>query len=141
VSDNKEPEKVHQCKSCPWRVDCEPEKDIPGGYCVKLHEGLKNTIKSGLDSLSAVGGVIRVMACHHSKPGAEFVCAGWLDNQIGPGNNIAARIAVMTGRWPVPVVDGEQHERFEDTLPKPRARTSTRASTRRQPARRRRRGP
>lgn len=124
-----EPEKIHQCKSCPWRVDCEPEQDIPGGYCVKLHEGLANTIQSGLGSLLS-GGPIRAMACHHSKPGAEFVCAGWLDNQIGPGNNIAARLAVMTGKWPVPVVDGEQHERFEDTLPKPRRRTSTRAATR-----------
>lgn len=28
-----------QCKSCPWRVDCDPEKDIPG-YDRKLAENL-----------------------------------------------------------------------------------------------------
>lgn len=133
-----EPAKIHQCKSCPWRVDCEPETDIPGGYCVKLHEGLANTIKSGLESLP-LGGPIRAMACHHSKPGAEFVCAGWLDNQIGPGNNIAARLAVMTGKWPVPVVDGEQHERFEDTLPRSSTRAPKRSRPRRRPAPRKRR--
>jgi hypothetical protein len=60
---------------------------------------------------------MRAMACHHSKPGAEFACAGWVHNQLGPGNNIAVRLAVMTGSLPVPVVDGDQHETFDDTLP------------------------
>ena len=57
------------------------------------------------------------MACHYSKPGEEFPCAGWLHHQIGPGNNIGLRLAVMTGAMPVPVVDGEQHQTFEETLP------------------------
>lgn len=67
------------------------------------------------------------MACHYSKLGEEFPCAGWLYNQLGVGNNLAVRLAVMSGRLPAPTVDGEQHERFEDTLPKttpPRKRAS-----------------
>ena len=121
MSNDNKPEKVHQCRSYPWRVDCVPDRDIPNGYCANMHAELKGTIKSGLESLP-LGGTIRAMACHYSKPGEEFVCAGWLYNQLGPGNNIAARLKVMTGAWPVPVTDGEQHERFEDTLPKPKRR-------------------
>jgi hypothetical protein len=56
------------------------------------------------------------MACHYSKPGEEFACAGWLANQLGSGNNIGVRLAVAQGHLPVPEIDGEQHERFEDTL-------------------------
>lgn len=32
TTDRAAPEKLKQCKSCPWRVDCEPERDIPNGY-------------------------------------------------------------------------------------------------------------
>ena len=62
------------------------------------------------------------MACHYSKPGEEFVCAGWLHHQLGVGNNISVRLAVATRKLPVPEVDGEQHESFEATLPKKRRR-------------------
>ena len=107
-------ETVTQCKSCPWRVDCVPDEDIPNGYSRELHRGLACTIRSGVDSMI---GALRVMACHYSRPGDEFACAGWLANQLGPGNNIGVRLAVMRGRLPVPNVDGPQHETFEDTLP------------------------
>lgn len=107
---------VKQCKSCPWRVDCEPDKDIPNGYCVELHESLCKTIRSGLESIPQ--GHMHVMACHYSKPGEEFYCAGWIHNQLGVGNNIGVRLGVMSERIPVPEIVGEQHERFEDTLPK-----------------------
>lgn len=110
---------VVQCKSCPWRVDCVPDRDIPN-YRRKLHEGLTDTIESGLGSLFQSNG--KVMACHYSKPPDEFPCAGWLYNQLGAGNNIGVRLAVMTGRLPPPRIDGEQHETFEDTLPKRRKR-------------------
>lgn len=105
---------ITQCKSCPWRVGCVPDKDIPN-YRVELHEGLRDTIKEGLESIPI--GCQRVMACHYSRPDDEFACAGWLHNQLGVGNNIGVRLGVMSGRLPVPEVDGEQHERFEDTLP------------------------
>lgn len=104
---------VRQCKSCPWRVDCVPERDIPNGYSCELHEQLRDTIATDL-RLSAS---LKVMACHYSKPGEEYPCAGWLANQLGVGNNIAVRLAVMTGHLPIPEVDGEQHMRFDDTLP------------------------
>ena len=106
--------KVHQCKSCPWRVGVVPETDIPG-YSRAKHCDLKQTIRTGMESLVA-SGPIPVMACHKSQEGREFACAGWLDNQLGPGNNLALRMAVMSGRQPVPVVDGPQHERFQDTI-------------------------
>ena len=83
-----------------------------------LHHGLDRTIAApGSLCPTAVG-----MACHYSQEGreADRPCAGWLAHQIGPGNNIAARLAVMQGKLPVPVVDGPQHQTFQDTLPKPR---------------------
>lgn len=112
-------ETVKQCQSCPWRVGCVPERDIPN-YSRDLHEGLAGTIQSGLESIGCP--VRRAMACHYSKPGEEFPCAGWLANQLGSGNNIGLRIAVMTDRIPAPIIDGEQHETFEDTLPRKQRR-------------------
>lgn len=118
---------ARQCLSCPWRVDCVPERDIPHGYNAKMHEALRDrTIRSGLDSL--FGSRITAMACHHSKIGEEFVCAGWLHNQLGVGNNLAVRIAVSSGRLPRPEIDGDQHESFEDTLPKKRRNKTTKTT-------------
>lgn len=107
---------VTQCRSCPWRVDCDPATDIPNGYSVDLHEDLAGTIaKPG--SLCSLSGPQRVMACHYSKPGEEFPCAGWLHHQLGVGNNIGLRLQVIHGTMPVPEVEGDQHQTFEDTLP------------------------
>jgi hypothetical protein len=106
-----------QCTHCPWRTDVDPY-DIPNGYSVDKHCGLKNTIARPGD-LSGLFGPMHLMACHESKPGHEIVCVGWLANQLGPGNNIALRLRVATG-----VVDadvetvGPQHARLEDTLPR-----------------------
>lgn len=108
---------VVQCKSCPWRVDCVPDRDIPN-YSRDMHVSLDKTIQTGLSSLPVWSrGVRHVMACHYSKPGEEIACAGWLHNQLGVGNNLGLRLAVMTGKMPVPEVDGDQHEDFEDTIP------------------------
>lgn len=125
---------VKQCKSCPWRIDCIPDRDIPN-YRRGLHEGLTNTIAKGdgSDFFKALScSTQHAMACHYSKPGEEFPCAGWLSNQLGPGNNIGVRLAVMTGRMPRPEIDGPQHETFEQTLcnqPSP-SETRTASSTR-----------
>lgn len=109
-------EQVKQCKSCPWRVGCVPDQDIPNGYSVELHEDLRGTIaEPGAASLFRAQQ--RIMACHYSKVGEEFPCAGWLAHQLGDGNNIWLRIAVMRGRMPMPEVDGEQHKTFDETLP------------------------
>lgn len=109
----KKRETVQQCRSCPWRVDCEPTRDIPNYDCALAHRLGQTTIRSGLESISST---LHIMACHYSKPGEEFACAGWLHNQIGPGNNLGVRLRVATGQLPVPEVDGEQHDRYEDTL-------------------------
>lgn len=111
---------LKQCKTCPWRVGARPERDIPAGYSVKKHRALAQTIADGTATLQL--GALRVMACHCSPVGAERPCAGWLNHQVGVGNNIGARLAVMTGRMPPPEADGPQHARFEDTLPQAAAR-------------------
>ena len=125
TSPRREPEQLHQCKSCPWRTDCEPDKDIPR-YERDLHCALSNTIRSGPESLI---GPLVIMACHYSKPDEEFPCAGWLANQLGPGNNLLVRMQVATGRLPVPITDGPQHPTFEETL-KPTKRAGGRISIR-----------
>lgn len=105
---------LKQCRTCPWRVDCDPLTDIPNGYSVELHESLRKTISEGLCSINNP----HVMACHYSKgPGEEFPCAGWIYNQLGAGNNIGVRLRVMRGDLPIPEVLGEQHNEFDDTLP------------------------
>jgi len=105
-----------QCKACPWRKDVVPERDIPGGYCEVKHANLKETISDG--GTAGLGKPLRMMACHEFDVGAEQVCVGWLDNQLGPGNNIALRLRAMGGGLPKYTLVGEQHECFEDTLPK-----------------------
>ena len=120
MSEDVPPAVARQCATCPWKVETVPDRDIPNGYCASMHASLRGTIQTGLDSLFRSSGT--AMACHYSKVGEEFVCAGWLYNQLGVGNNISVRLAVATGRLPVPEVDGEQRESFEATLPKKRRR-------------------
>lgn len=103
-----------QCSGCPWKVDTDPN-GIPNGYCEKKHANLKNTIAAPGEI--NLGGTLRVMACHESPVGREQPCVGWLANQLGHGNNIQLRVAAMMGRVADFELDGEQHERFEDTLP------------------------
>ena len=106
-----------QCKKCPWRKDVDPN-DIPGGYCVERHKALKNTIAEPASMHRAMRGGLHMMACHETPPGDEKPCVGWLWHQLGVGNNIALRMRVMAGQIDGDIeVVGEQHERFEDTLP------------------------
>lgn len=109
-----------QCKACPWKVSTVPDRDIPGGYCETRHKALKGTIADPGEIRFAHA--IRVMACHESPVGKEIECVGWLANQLGPGNNIALRMQLIMGALPEFELVGEQHERFEDTLPKRRRR-------------------
>ena len=105
-----------QCAKCPWKTSTDPH-DIPNGYCETKHQALRSSIAEPA-SLAGVGGALRVFACHETKAGKELPCVGWLANQLGPGNNIGLRLAVATGRISADFeLDGEQHERFEDTLP------------------------
>jgi hypothetical protein len=99
---------VKQCKTCPWRVGCDPVNDIPN-YQIDLARRLKKTINGTPED--------GVMACHYSKPGEEIACAGWLYNQLGVGNNILVRLEVAQGTLPVPEVFGPQHSTYDATLP------------------------
>lgn len=88
--------------------------DIPHGYSLEQHRALAATIQPGLSGL----GRRQTMACHETPPGAEVACVGWLINQLGPGNNVALRLAVMDGFVDADVETvGPQHRCFEDTLP------------------------
>ncbi len=103
-----------QCAKCPWKTSTNPH-DIPNGYNTDLHRGLKGTIA---EPASFRPGGIQIMACHETKVGSELPCVGWLAHQLGPGNNIGLRLAVISGRVDGNVKTvGPQHETFEDTLP------------------------
>lgn len=103
-----------QCEKCPWRVDVDPH-NIPNGYCETKHAALGKTIAKPGDLSALAGGGMRGMACHETH---DAHCIGWLMNQLGPGNNIALRFQIMGCENIGKVrLRGEQHERFEDTLP------------------------
>ena len=114
-----------QCAKCPWKKSTDPN-DIPGGYCETKHKGLERTIaRPGIVHLE----VGPMMACHEYPVGKEKPCVGWMIHQLGPGNNIALRIAERFGKLDANVrTVGAQHERFEDTLPtcKPRKKAKKR---------------
>jgi hypothetical protein len=102
-----------QCAKCPWKKSTRPE-NIPNGYTVARHAELASTI--------AVPGQLqhelRIMACHETPVGQELPCVGWLAHQLGPGNNLTLRLAVIRGRIATDFeLDGDQHPSFEETLP------------------------
>ena len=104
-----------QCEKCPWKTSTDPN-EIPNGYCKAKHAALRRTIATPGELRS---GPLRAMACHESPIGSEIPCVGWLVNQLGPGNNLALRMAVSRGELDGNVETvGEQHERFEDTIPR-----------------------
>lgn len=104
-----------QCAKCPWKTSTDPY-DIPNGYSRSMHAALDNTIAE--PGRLVIGGPLRMMACHESPTGAELPCVGWLVHQLGRGNNLVLRLAVTRGQVDGDVeVVGEQHTRFEDTLP------------------------
>jgi hypothetical protein len=109
-----------QCDKCPWRVGVNPH-DIPGGYDEDKHKALKDTIAQPDDigeAMAILSGrqPLRIMACHET---GSAHCVGWLAHQLGPGNNIGLRIQMMSceNRGKIRL-RGEQHQCFEDTLPK-----------------------
>jgi hypothetical protein len=104
-----------QCSTCSWKVSANPF-DIPNGYDLDKHCGLKNTIAQGNNLAS---NTLRLMACHMSKVGREVPCVGWLHHQLTEGENLLLRLAVIRGKVSGEYeLDGEQHLTFEDTLPK-----------------------
>lgn len=107
--------RTKQCAKCPWRKDVDPH-DIPNGYSEEKHCALKSTIAKPGDLAHINDAAIPVMACHETH---DAHCVGWLVNQLGQGNNIPLRIAMLhcANLGDLETV-GEQHETFEDTLPR-----------------------
>lgn len=101
---------IRQCKTCPWRAGTKLE-DIPG-YSVELHKKLGQSTIADDVSLSPTDAS---MACHNSPVGRETYCAGWLANQLGPGNNLALRLQVAYSGMRV-FFDGPQRKDFQATL-------------------------
>jgi hypothetical protein len=111
--------RVRQCEKCPWKVSTDPH-EIPHGYSEERHRALTGTIADSTGNLAAALGQVslRAMACHEHPEGEEAHCVGWLMHQLGPGNNIALRLLMRDCENAHRIVlDGPQHEQFEDTLP------------------------
>lgn len=107
-------ERTKQCKNCPWKVDSDPY-DI-SGYSLGMHQDLEGTIAD--PGAITLGGNIRAMACHNSSEERQFYCIGWLVHQLGVGNNIGLRMQMRNCENASDIeVFGEQHQRFQDTLP------------------------
>lgn len=104
-----------QCKTCPWRKGASVSR-IPR-YDRAKHDALADTIAKPGDLAPLARGGVRMMSCHYSTEAREIPCAGWVENQLGPGNNLALRLYAR--RHPeianVRTV-GPQRERFEDTF-------------------------
>lgn len=108
--------RTKQCAKCPWKVSTNPH-EIPDGYCQIKHAALKETIAEPGEFFFPHH-VFKAMACHHSNGQDKMYCVGWLHNQLGVGNNIGLRMQMRDCEniRDLKIV-GEQHERFEDTLP------------------------
>ena len=106
--------RTRQCKKCPWRKDVNP-RDIPNGYCETRHRNLASTIAEEGDYSALQRGELRVMACHETD---DAHCIGWLDNQLGAGNNIPLRMKMRDCENASQIrTVGAQHGSFEETFP------------------------
>ncbi|MDN7726514.1 DUF6283 family protein [Burkholderia gladioli] len=108
------------CASCPWRRDARAA-DIPT-FDLALAEHLSATCPDSRDMGPDLDA--SVFACHQSKPGEEFACAGWLAT-VG-NRHPRVRLAVLSNRldaaalepgcdWPA------LHDSYQQVLDKLRA--------------------
>ena len=89
------------CPGCPWRLDVEPGGGAIPGFSIDLMRGLANTVGDG-DAFRPI------MACHHSRDGAERPCGGYL--AVEGYSNLAVRLAVANGRIPSDALGPEAHD-------------------------------
>lgn len=105
------------CPSCPWRVD-QTTAAIPN-FRLDLAERLAETCPDERGFGPDFGDP--QFGCHLSRPGAEFVCAGWLARV---GNcHPAVRLNVLLGKLPAAALEvgagwPELHESYADVLAK-----------------------
>lgn len=103
-----------QCAGCPWIVGNDPHQ-IPNGYSVEKHLALACTIAKPGDLASLASPERHVFACHETE---DAHCVGWLHHQLRVGNNIGLRLQMRRCENAHKLrLRGEQHQRFEDTLP------------------------
>jgi hypothetical protein len=106
--------RVKQCAKCPWKKGVNPY-DIPNGYEVDKHKDLISTIADTSNALLTIQSPTNNMACHETD---DSHCVGWLNNQLGIGNNIGLRLQMRNCENVGEIkVFGEQHRSFEETLP------------------------
>lgn len=75
------------CPGCPWRVERPHSATIPGYRHSKAEE---------LVSTTRTEGFAPIMACHHSTPGNDIICMGWL---VRYGwDNLNVRLMMMDGK-------------------------------------------
>lgn len=108
------------CTSCPWRRVASAD-DIPN-FDLELAEKLADTCPDHRGMGPDFGAP--VFACHQSRDGEEFACAGWLA-KVGH-RHPAVRLAVMSRRLdPAALEPGESwpelHEDYQEVLEKLRA--------------------
>ncbi|WP_198386597.1 DUF6283 family protein [Burkholderia ubonensis] len=108
------------CASCPWRKDS-TAADIPN-FSMELAEGLAECSPDERNMGPNLGA--KMFACHQSKHGEEFACAGWL--AVAGNAHPEVRLAVFRKEldpaalrpgpdWP------ELHETYPEVLEKLRA--------------------
>jgi hypothetical protein len=78
------------CEECPWLVDA-----VPGRFPEERWLAMRATCDTGSGSAPPDA---PLFACHKTRQGAEYVCAGWLARE-GSGH-VGIRIAVLRGRLP-----------------------------------------
>lgn len=108
------------CPGCPWRVG-KDATDIPHFSMAKA-ESLAKT--SPCEKGYGPSFTDDMFACHQSKVGEEFACAGWLAS-VGHAHP-RVRLALMQGRLPesalAPGKDWpELHSTFQEVIEKLRA--------------------
>jgi len=106
-----------QCKSCPWLVHCEPDKDIPY-YIGDKHQDLVYQI--AIDGeIPDMTEPVKMMSCHYFDPEDQQPCIGFIQNQCNEWSNVGVRLNLSMNYVREEIIlAGEQHLTFRDTLPK-----------------------
>jgi hypothetical protein len=104
-----------QCAKCPWKKETD-NSEIPG-YSKDYHENLECKLSFNDNSIGGIEKNQYAMACHESKEGDDYFCVGWLVNQLGEGNNILLRLAMLNYSNASELeVYGQQYSNFKDSL-------------------------
>lgn len=102
-----------QCRKCPWKVGT--GKNIPNGFARDARDRMQRMT-------AMPGSLVRtelLMQCHETPETKPLPCVGWLVHQLGPGNNLRLRMALIAGQIDGNVETiGPQHRRPEDVVPR-----------------------